>query len=102
MKNGKPLQTHSWSAIPRKIFQDGRTIAHQRCIKCGRDFGFELDGSGWHAVYIGVFRVEHLDEEVSGRWLSETCPRQVLPADDLDRATRPIAEMKLVSDPRRS
>jgi hypothetical protein len=87
MKNGNTLQTHSWSAIPRKILHDGRTTAQHRCIRCGRDFGFELDGSGWHAVYIGVFRLEHLDEEITGRWLSEECPKEILANDDVDRDT---------------
>jgi hypothetical protein len=98
MKDGKlPLQTHVWSEMPHQILQDGRTIAHQRCIRCARDFGFELDGSGWHAVYVGMFRVERLDEKVNARWLSEECPNQMLPADDVDRAMRPAADRKLMS-----
>jgi len=91
MKDSKPLQTHVWSAIPRQILQDGRTLAHQSCVRCARDFAFELDGSGWHAVYVGVFRVERLDEKVNERWLSQECPKRVLPADDVDRAMRLLA-----------
>jgi hypothetical protein len=88
MKNGKILQSHEWSPIPRQILQDGRTLAHQRCVRCARDFVFELDGSGWHAVYVGVFRVELLAEQVNQQWLSEECPKQMLSADNVDRATR--------------
>ena len=98
MKNGKLLQTHVWSEIPRQIFQEGRTIAHHRCTRCARDFAFELDGSGWHAVYVGVIRVERLDEKVNARWLSEECPNQVLPADSVDRAMRPAVDRKFMSD----
>jgi hypothetical protein len=97
MKNGRILQTHVWSEMPRQILQDGRTLAHQRCTRCARDFAFELDGSGWHAVYVGVFRVERLDEEASDRWVSEECPKQILPADDVDRATRPAADRNFIS-----
>ena len=88
MKSGISLKTHIWSALPRQIFQDGRTIAHQRCLRCSRDFALELDGSGWHAVYVGVFRVELLAEAVNRRWLSEDCPKKILPADAGDRAKR--------------
>jgi hypothetical protein len=97
MKNGKLLQTHVWSELPRQILQDGATMAHQRCTRCGRDFAFELDGSGWHAVYVGVFRVERLDEKINRRWLSEECPNQVLPGDDVDRATRQVDELRFIS-----
>jgi hypothetical protein len=98
MKNGKLLQTHELSPIPRQILQDGRIIAHQRCARCARDFAFELDGSGWHAVYLGVFRVEPLDEKVNQRWLSEECPKQIVPADNVDRATRQGADLRFISN----
>jgi hypothetical protein len=88
MKNAIIPQSHEWSAIPRQIIQDGRTLAHQRCLRCARDFVFELEGSCWYAVYVGVFRVERMEEQVNQRWLSEECPKQMLPADDIDRATR--------------
>ncbi|HXN86043.1 MAG TPA: hypothetical protein VN867_08225 [Candidatus Binataceae bacterium] len=85
MKNGYSLQTHVWAdegATPHQIMQDGRTIVHQRCLRCGRDFALELDGSGWHALYVGVFRVELLAESVTERWLTEECPRQFLWTQD--------------------
>ena len=85
MTNGYPLQTHVWAdggAAPHQIMQDGRTIVHQRCLRCGRDFALELDGSGWHALYVGVFRVELLAESVTARWLTEECPRQFLWTQD--------------------
>jgi hypothetical protein len=90
MKNSSnPLLTHRWADgdTPHQILQGGRTIAHQRCVRCGRDFGFELDGSGWHAVHVSVFRVEFLPETVTLRWLAEECPQQPLPSDDVDRGT---------------
>lgn len=85
------LRTHLWSEglTPHQIFQDGRTIVHQRCSRCGRDFGFELDGSGWHAVYVGLSRVERLAESVSRQWVTDACPGQALwEQDQSARATR--------------
>lgn len=84
------MLTHSWSEglPPHQILQDGRTILHHRCSRCGRDFGFELDGSGWHAVYIGVFSVELLDDGVTRRWVYEECPGQLLTIDDVARTNR--------------
>jgi hypothetical protein len=105
MKNdSNPLQTHLWADgdTPHQILQDGRTIAHQRCIRCGRDFGFELDGSGWHAIHVSVFRVEFLPQAVSSRWLTEECPREPLPSDDVDRATLQVKERTTNSAMRKS
>jgi hypothetical protein len=90
METPDALQSHAWThgLPPRQILQDGRTILHHRCNRCGRDFGFELDGSGWHAVYVGVFRVDLLVENVSRRWVTDVCPGRILPDDDIDRALR--------------
>jgi hypothetical protein len=90
MKSPNALLTHSWTKglPPRQILQDGRTLLHHHCNRCGRDFGFELDGSGWHAIYVGVFRVEVLVENVSRRWVTDMCPGRLLPSDDIDRVLR--------------
>jgi hypothetical protein len=71
------LQTHFWSDgnIPHQVFQEGRVIVHQRCFLCGRDFGFELDGSGWHAVYVGIFKIERLAESADHQWMTENMTR---------------------------
>jgi len=94
MKNGKLLQTHLWADgdTPHHVLQDGRTIAHQHCVRCGRDFAFELNGTGCHAVSVSVFRVEFLPETVTSQWLAEECPKQHLPADDVDRALRHVRD----------
>jgi hypothetical protein len=94
MKNVTALQTHIWAegTTPRQILQDGRTIVHHRCPRCGRDFAFELDGSGWHAAYVGLLRIEVLSESVSARWLAEECPGRPLWIEDQKaRETRLIA-----------
>jgi hypothetical protein len=100
MKNGRLLETHLWSDgdSPHQIIQDGRTIVHHRCLLCGRDFGFELDGSGWHAIYVGLLRVECLADEVTARWLLEDCPKQMLASDELDRVARFPSRSDINSD----
>ena len=87
MDHTNAMRSHSWSEAlpPRSILQDGRTILHHRCNRCGRDFAFELDGSGWHAAYIGVLKVELLSAEVSRRWVSEECPGLIQSVDDAER-----------------
>jgi hypothetical protein len=92
MDNVHLLHTHVWSDgnTPRQIMQDGRTIIHQRCLSCGRDFALELDGSGWHAIYVGAFRVELLAESVTRRWLGEECPKQ--PLWDQDQKARAMRQ----------
>jgi hypothetical protein len=47
-----------------------------------------LNGPGWQAVYVGVFKLELLTEQVSSRWLGEECPKRFLPDDDVSRAMR--------------
>jgi hypothetical protein len=81
---------HVWSNTnkPHRIEQDGRTILLRQCLLCRRDFAQGIDGSGWRAVYIGVFKVELLADAVNERWLNEECPKQRLPDDDEARTTR--------------
>ena len=89
MDNTDALWTHSFGdAIPHSIKQDGKSILHRKCLRCGRDFAQGLNGAGWHAVYVGVLRVELLAESVNRRWLTEECPMRLLPADNEDRAMR--------------
>ena len=82
------LHTHLWSdrEIPHVIHQETRTIYHRRCMLCGRDFGQGLKGGGWHAVYVGILRIELLAESVNERWLGEDCPGE--PQWDQDQQDR--------------
>lgn len=90
MENRNALHTHSWSdgSAPHVFKQDGRTIFHHRCVRCGRDFAQGLNGAGWQAIYVGVFKVELLAETVTSRWLTEECPERPVPDDDVSRAMR--------------
>jgi len=89
MDNTDAFRTHSFSeAIPHSIKQDGKSILHRRCLRCGRDFAQGLNGAGWQAAYVGVLRVELLAESVNRRWLTEECPMRFLLTDQDDRAMR--------------
>jgi hypothetical protein len=77
------LDTHVWSdGSVRRFRQDAKTLTLRHCVRCGRDFAMGLDGEHWQAVYIGVFRVEPLHENVSERWLREGCPMSPIEDDD--------------------
>jgi hypothetical protein len=86
----RALETHQWSdgTTPHPINQDGRTILHFRCLRCGRDFAQGADQSAWQALYVGIFRVELIAESVSARWLADDCPGRLLESDQDDRGMR--------------
>ena len=91
MPHSNELHTHLWIGGPtlEQVSQDGRTLLHHRCGRCWRDFGQGFDGVySWEAVYVGVFRIERLSEDVTERWLLEPCPQQHHPEDDVARTTR--------------
>jgi hypothetical protein len=74
------LRTHTFSdAILHRIAPDGKTILHRHCLRCGRDFGQELNGADWQAIYVGALRVEPVSDSVADRWLREKCPGLLLP-----------------------
>lgn len=93
MNSRNALDTHAWSngTTPHQIQQSGRIFLHHHCSQCGREFSREFDGSDgsdWQAAYVGVIRIELLAESVSERWVSEECPKRLLPEDDATRAMR--------------
>ncbi len=80
MKTVNTLGTHLFAdgATPQVIHQDGRTIHHHRCVRCGRDFAQGMNGGGWQAVYVGLVRIELLVDTVTDQWLAERCPGEPL------------------------
>jgi hypothetical protein len=87
-------QGHKWTEqCPRTVKIDGKVVLHRRCASCGRDFARMEQQGDWKAVYVGVFRLEPLAQEIGDRWLAERCPEQRLVSDDSARAnysaTRP-------------
>ena len=68
------LRTHLWTGFePRKITIEGKSILHQHCRECGRDFARESNRSDWKAVYIGAFSLKFLEDSVTQQWISEPC-----------------------------
>ena len=90
MENTSALHTHVWSdgTKPHQIKQDGQTIFHHRCLRCGRDFAQGFGVPDWQGAYVGAVRIELLTEKVSDRWRREECPGRLLPDDDEFRAMR--------------
>jgi hypothetical protein len=85
------LDSHVWSdkdSAPHEVIQDGKTLHHHRCMKCGRDFARELPYGEWQAAYLGAFRLEILAESVSDIWLTEECPGGMRDEDGEHRRTR--------------
>ena len=90
METRHPLRTHLWADgdIPQRITQDGQIIFHYSCVRCGRDFMHQIDGTGWQAAYVGNVRIEPLADEVTKQWVSEECPGRLLAYDSRSRAKR--------------
>jgi hypothetical protein len=89
MERRHPVQTHVWADdTAHQITQDGESIFHHRCIRCGRDFVEPTDGRGWQAAYVGVLRIELLADSVTERWVGEECPGRLLTEDCFSRTTR--------------
>src|SRR6516225_7789489 len=90
MERRHPLQTHSWADddISQQVTQDGEIIFYRRCARCGRDFMRPDIGTGWHAAYVGVVRIEPLADSVTRQWVTEDCPGRLLTNDCRSRTTR--------------
>jgi hypothetical protein len=77
------LHSHLWSdgALPHRIEQEGKTILHQRCIHCGRDFAREMYDDRWRAAHVGLLEIVFLADSVNDIWLTEKCPGQLVEED---------------------
>ena len=69
---------HTWH--DREIKLDGKVTHLRHCNRCERDFARTADGP-WTAVYVGIFELAPLTDEVNLRWLTERCPGRPLPED---------------------
>jgi len=81
------LSTNDFAQLPTNSYRSSLAIRFpkvtikmaeqsitERCFRCGRDFGHELNGARWKAVYVGIFRMELLADRVTDRWPPEKCP----------------------------
>jgi hypothetical protein len=84
-------------AVASYWLQDSRSLRHV-CNDCGRAFIDECSTGERYAVHVSIFKVHRLADEVTSRWLSETCPAQRIAGDEADRRTRfiPIAAVDVI------
>ena len=68
--------SHQWTtAQGRRIeLNPGKPIIQHHCARCHRDFIEDPATGGRYAVYVSVFSIRKLQEQVSQRWLGEFCP----------------------------
>ena len=82
-----PRETHYW--ISRRLeVVSCQPLVHQVCRECGRGFIEDCSTGEISAAHASVFAIHRLSDEVTSRWLSETCPGKFLKEDDTDRVTR--------------
>src|ERR1700682_724211 len=78
--------TYQWLANPRHLaIKRSNTVLKQHCVRCGRDFVTDPSSNITHAVFVSAISVDQLSDEVTERWLSESCPGRRLSPDDEDR-----------------
>jgi hypothetical protein len=90
-RNLTSWKTHDW--ISRRLELDpGAPVILQACRACGRDFVEECSTGDQYAAHVSIFKVHRLSDEVTSRWLSQTCPAKYLTADNAERRTRHAGE----------
>jgi hypothetical protein len=66
----------------------GVPIVQHTCTICGRNFVNEELTGRRYAVHVGMLVLARLSDEVTKRWLEESCPRQRVEGDYEDLKTR--------------
>ena len=91
---------HKWrDANPRRLqVGAGTPVLHQHCVQCGRDFLMDPTSRRARAVSVCAVSFHQLDDAVTERWLTESCPGTHLLGDEEDRK-RGIAELFVLDEP---
>jgi len=76
--------SHEWYNRRLEI-QPGRPQMQRYCIRCGRNFVDDLWSDQRYAAHAAIFHFNRLSDEVTARWLIESCPGEHLPSDEVDR-----------------
>jgi hypothetical protein len=73
--SNQPSPTHTWFEPKGRTLElePGKTLIHQRCTACRRNFVNDLASGEWYAAFPRVFDFERLDEAAE-RWMTESCP----------------------------
>jgi hypothetical protein len=76
--------THDWINKRGQRFTDerGKEFIRCHCRLCGRDFLRDPDADTAIAIHVGPMRYDSLEDEISDRWLNESCPLSRQAEDD--------------------
>jgi hypothetical protein len=66
----------------------------RHCVQCGRDFVTEVASGSCYAVFVSATSFYRLADEVTERWLRESCLGKRPPSDDEDR-NKKIAQFRV-------
>ena len=78
--------SHAWAN--RRLELYGILFVQHFCRNCGRNFIDEPHTHRRHAVHIAATRFDKLSDEITAKWLRESCPRARLERDVADLGTR--------------
>ena len=83
---------HTWNeSNPRQLrLGTGAPIFHRHCADCGRDFLTDVNSGMSYAVFVSAISFYQLDDEVTERWIRETCVGSRRPADVDDRKRKTV------------
>ena len=75
--------SHQWSDVRHRQIdiEPGKSLLQFHCSRCMRDFVEDTSTGERHAVYVSVFRLRNLPDQISAHWLAEMCPGAPLPFD---------------------
>ena len=97
MANEKVLEWGGHQCLQRRPrhleLESSQSVFQRGCTRCGRDFVIEVSSGDRSAVVVSILSFQRLDE-ITRRWLSESCPGKRLPGDDADRTKR-IKELRV-------
>ncbi len=80
--------SHQWTTTRGRSIElnPGQPTIQHHCSRCHRDFIEDPLTGGRYAVYVSVFTIRKLSEQVSTRWLREFCPGSPVSFDDKIRS----------------
>jgi hypothetical protein len=78
--------SHAWAN--RRLVLNGVQFVQHSCRRCGRTFIDESHTQKRHAVHVAATHFNKLAEEITTKWLGESCPGTRLEKDFADLGTR--------------
>jgi hypothetical protein len=92
--NDESWNQHQWpQPKPRHVeIESAKPLLQRHCVRCGRDFVTDPSSGSTYAVFVSAMSFHRLEDEVTERWLKESCPGKRLPSDEADRKKK-VAEL---------